>query len=57
MLISIESILYILFLEKFCFLKFYQYSPYLRVSPSSFLPCEVSPPRFFSTGALICRLI
>ena len=29
MLISIESILYILFLEKYFFLKFYQYSPYL----------------------------
>ena len=28
MLISIESILYILFLEKYFFLKFYQYSPY-----------------------------
>jgi hypothetical protein len=30
MLISIESILYILFLEKYFFLKFYQYSPYLK---------------------------
>ncbi len=28
MLISIDSILYILFLEKYFFLKFYQYSPY-----------------------------
>jgi hypothetical protein len=28
MLISIESILYTLFLEKIFFLKFYQYSPY-----------------------------
>jgi len=28
MLISIESILHIIFLEKYFFLKFYQYSPY-----------------------------
>jgi hypothetical protein len=31
MLISIESILYILLLEKYFFLKIYQYSPYLYV--------------------------
>ena len=30
MLISIESILHILFLEKYFFLKFYQYSPIER---------------------------
>ncbi len=29
----------------------------LWVSPSSFLPCEVSPPRVVCNGALVCRLI
>jgi len=30
MLITIESILYISFLEKYFFLKFYQYGPYYQ---------------------------
>ena len=61
MLISIESILSILFLEKYFFLKFYQYSPYPkhRSARGASRPGELDPMAnmmispFFKSAAVI----